>query len=233
MMIHLANAEPETFWPHLQWPRFTDRAKNREAIVVLPFFGFHAYDATLPLDLEESIGSEVLKLAVAQVKAEFPLLVCPPVRYLPIAKPTTYCALDFELAYDLGDEVLAAINLCGFRKVILFNTNPFCEEFIDVLGRDMRIKHKLQMFCVNMSGLGLDLDLERVPRSMGVGRDGESTLDAEALNKARTLLEAIGAGTAGDQALLTQMTGTLSTLLREIWERAPLANDGEIPFKMD
>jgi hypothetical protein len=39
---------------------------------------------------------------------------------------------------------------------VLFNTSPFLEEWIDVAARDMRVVHDLQMFCVNLSGVGLD-----------------------------------------------------------------------------
>ena len=157
MMTEIANVDKETFWAHQSWPAFADWPDKEEVVVVVPFVGFADWGLGHPLDLEEIVGMEVLRSAVEGVKGTVTLLVVPPLRF--VLGPYANCAfgVDPETAYQFVVEVVQSIHLAGFRKIVLFNTSPWSEDLINkACARDLRIELGLQMFSINLYGLGLD-----------------------------------------------------------------------------
>ena len=157
MMTEIANVDRETFWAHQSWPSLADRPDKEKVIVVVPFVGYADWGLGHPLDLEEIVGMAVLRRAVEGVKGAIPILVVPPLRF--VLGPYANCAftIDPETAYRFVEEVVESIHLAGFRKVVLFNTSPWSEDLINkACARDLRIEFGLQIFSVNLYGLGLD-----------------------------------------------------------------------------
>ena len=157
MMTEIANVDRETFWAHQSWPSLADRLDKERVIVVVPFAGYADWGLGHPLDLEEIVGMTVLRRAVEDVKGAIPILVVPPLRF--VLGPYGNCAftIDPETAYQFVVEVVESIHLAGFRKVVLFNTSPWSEDLINkACARDLRIEFGLQIFSVNLYGLGLD-----------------------------------------------------------------------------
>lgn len=187
MFIKIADSDIPSTWAHYTWTKIYNWPDKDETLIVVPLHGFADWGLGLGMDVEETIGSAVLKESIQKVGLDGKILVTPPVRFQPQPFANAAFSLDFETAYDLVDSVLESIKLTGFKKVILFNTGPYNEQFTDIMGRDMRIKHGLQMFCVNISGLGLDLHPYRQVASTGMGSANRGPAIAADREKARAL----------------------------------------------
>lgn len=169
MFIKIADSDVQSSWAHHSWTKIYNWPDKDETLVVVPLHGFADWGLGLGMDVEETIGTAVLNASIQKAELGTKILVTPPIRFQPQPFANASFTLDFETAYDLVDSVLESIKLTGFKKVILFNTGPYNEQFTDIMGRDMRIEHALQMFCVNLSGLGLDLHPCRQTSAMGMG----------------------------------------------------------------
>jgi creatinine amidohydrolase len=205
----LCLADDATFWPWHRWPDFARWPDRDATVVVVPLAGCADWGLDAPLDAEETVALAVLAAAAPLRAGKFPLLVLPPLRF--VLGPTPECAfaVDPPLAHAFIAETAASIAAAGFRRIVLYNASPWNEELIDAAARDLRIERGLQMFCVNLSALGLDFD---------AARSG----DRRAL---RSLLATLPASSPE----LTAAAARLAALLGEIAARQPLPHGGVIP----
>lgn len=258
MFINLAEIAIPSAWAHHSWTKLSNWPAKESTLIFVPLNGYADWGLGLGLDVEETIGSAVLNAALAEADLGPRALVIPPLRFQPQPFPNAAFSLDWDTAYELVESVLESIQLTGFRKVILFNTGPYNEHFTDVLGRDMRIKHGLQMFCVNLSGLGLDLhpgrqSTEKAPLSdrerarhlasfllSQAATPGSSPVpnDSDELDAPRSCPPAadpvtLDAAHAAGPEILAAAAAHLARLIGEIDARAPLPFDGKIQFKTD
>jgi len=115
------------------------------------------------LDAEEVVLTTVLKAAAERRPEGVRLLVLPPLRF--VLGPTEWCAFPVKppVAHALIREVAESVAAAGFRRIVLFNASPWNEDLVDAAARDLRIALGLQMFCINLSALGLDFHVTRSP----------------------------------------------------------------------
>lgn len=182
-------------------------------LVVVPVAGMADHGAGLPLDIEERVLMRVVRAASRQRAESVRLLVVPPLRF--VTGPATpdggaAFAVDAPEAHAFVDEVCASLAASGFRRIVLCNASPWNEEVCDAAARDIRIARGLQMFCVNLSALGL----------------GFSGGDATKWTRI-----AAHSASDGDEPAVTAAGARLAGLLEEIAGRPPLVNDGRISTK--
>ncbi len=206
-------ADEDTFWPNFSWAEIAALPHKDSVVVVVPVAGMADWGLGAPLYLEEIVLSAVLRQA-SLARGDLPLLVTPPVRF--VVGPGHDCAFPLPppAACALLEEVVLSVKASGFTKVVLLNSSPFNEELCDAVARDLRIAHGMQMFCVNMSALGLDLDPTRNPdrrpiAALFVALDGSSPGDAPL-------------------AALDGASVHLAALLREVHGRPPLPQEGRM-----
>jgi len=204
----LAQENPKTAWAHHRWPYFSEPREAAGNLAILPLYGFQDWAPDFPLDIEELVGSRLLSEAMESLKSAMSVLTLPPIRFLFRGSEKQFFGSDPETIHLLLEEVLQSISKSGFRKVVLFNTNPWNEAFIDVVARDARIAFQLQMFCINLSGLGLNFHPDREDAIHPV---------------AQACLE----GKAPDPTFGMK----LRNLLQEILDRPVLKENGAIPEK--
>lgn len=243
----LCIADDATFWPWRRWPEFHRWPDRERTLVVIPLAGSADWGLGHPMDAEETVLMSVLREASLQRPSNLPLLVLPPVRF--VLGPDAGCAfaVDPPLAHGLLAELLASVSASGFRKVVLYNSSPWNEEFIAAVARDNRIALGLQIFRISLSGLGLDLHPTR-SQTRGqfqtlvtalTGREPETPAGVAAGPSARRwgdesvhpLLDApvpLAVARDAGASLLAAAAGKLLGLLDEIDVRAPLANGGKI-----
>lgn len=243
----LCIADDATFWPWHRWPEFHHWPDRERTLVVVPLAGSADWGLGHPLDAEETVLMSVLREASLRRPAGLRLLVLPPVRFVLGPDPGCAFAVDPPLAHALLAELLGSVAAAGFRKVVLYNSSPWNEEFIAVVARDQRIALGLQLFRISLSGLGLDLHPTR-SQSRGqfqtlvtslTGREPEAPPSGVAPPAPRPwgdervyplpdppapLAQARDVGAA----LLSATAGHLLRLLGEIDARAPLPHGGKI-----
>lgn len=207
----LCLADEATFWPWLPWTDFARWPDKAGTTVVLPVTGFADWGLDAPLDAEETVALSVLRAASARpALPPGKLLVLPPQRF--VVGPSASCAfpVDVPTAHAALDEWCASVAAAGFRRIVIYNSSPWNEELVDAAARDIRIARGLQMFCVNLSALGLDF---------APWRDGERTA-------LRALLAELA--TTADGPLLAAASAHLARLIVEISARPPLPRDGAL-----
>jgi creatinine amidohydrolase len=154
--VRICLADDSSFWPWLKWPDFAKLSDRAKTLVVVPIAGMA--DAALghPLDSEETVLMTVLKAAAKARPGGLQLLVLPPLRF--VLGPRDSCAFPVcpPLAHAIIREVVDSVKASGFHRVILLNASPWNEDLVDAAARDLRISLGIQMFCINLSALGLD-----------------------------------------------------------------------------
>lgn len=153
----LCIADDATFWPWHRWPEFSRWPEPERTLVVVPLAGTADWGLGHPLDAEETVLMHVLRAASLQRSSTLPLLVVPPLRFVLGPDPGCAFPLDPPTAHALLADALGSIAASGFRKIVLYNSSPWNEEFISVAARDLRVALGLQIFRISLSGLGLDL----------------------------------------------------------------------------
>jgi creatinine amidohydrolase len=156
----------------------------------------------------------IVKEASLRRPPDLSILVLPPLRFA--LGPKDFCAfpIDPDVACNQLEEVASWVAAAGFSKILLFNASPWNEELTKAVGRDLRISRKLQMFCVQLSALGLNFDPVR-------GED-------------RAKVKSVLAGLTDEatvNAPLGQAAARFGAMLVEMAKRPPLANGGELPTK--
>jgi len=243
----LCIADDATFWAWRRWPEFVQGKTPPRAMVVVPIVGMADWGLGHPLDVEETVLLHVLRAVSVAREPGLPLLVVPPLRFVLGPDPGCAFPVDPPVAHELVGEVLGSIAASGFRRVVLFNASPWNEEFIAVAARDNRIAHRLQIFRISLSGLGLDLHPTRsqVRRKVQTlvtaltGKEPEPPRDGSAPpvrqgwgDESVTPLAGPALPLAQAQAegavILAEAAAHLLTLLDEIYLRPPLAHDGAI-----
>lgn len=249
----LCNADKSTFWSNYSWKQFVELPDKDNCIVILPIVGFADWGLGHGLDAEETLLTEVLKRSVEKKKEALDFRVTPPLRFALGPYVHNFFGVDPDLGHAMVEEIIGCIKIAGFKKVVLFNSSPWNEEFIDVIGRDVRISHQLSLFCVNLAGLGFDLHPERSKVRREVQTvltylTGESPEPVEAVSSQcldaplspgncsemlPVMEEALGLEEAAELAevLLEKAARQLSVLFDEILAHPLLPNGGKIPLK--
>lgn len=218
--IQICTADEATFWPWRRWPEFAAWPDKATTVVIIPITGFADYGLVRGLDAEEAVLMSIVKEASLHRPTSLSLLVIPPVRFS--LGPKEYCAfpIDPEVACNQLEEIASWVGAAGFTKILFFNASPWNEELTKAVGRDLRISRRLQMFCVQLSALGLDFDPVRGGDRSKL-KSVLSALTGEPGSEAETL---------GKEALM-QVSARFGAMLVEMSKLPPLANAGELPTK--
>jgi len=188
-------------------------SEKESVLVVLPIVGFSDWRLGLPLDLEETLSVSVLAESSKQLASTIRHLVLPPLRFVIGSSESSFFSMDLDSAHEALREMVVSVKESGFRKVVFYNSSPWNEELLNVAGRDLRIELGMQMFCINLAGIGLDL------------MPGRSSTRGDC--------EVLGANSPTDEGkfVLEKSAGKLVGLLEEVAARPPLADRGAIPKK--
>ncbi|NBB80700.1 MAG: creatininase family protein [Verrucomicrobia bacterium] len=236
MQHKLYNGNDAFAWHARRWPQFADDVAPETKLVIQPVYSIADWAMGRPLDAEEVVGSAVLNGALEATHNDIAALALPPIRYTPRQSRGTAFHLDIEVAHQVLIQTVRSAARSGLQRFVLFNTSPFLEEWIDVAARDLRVDYDLQLFCVNLSGVGLDFHPIR-----GGPREGLDSILTELLGcaaepvapKAGAELDLIPSAAVktnpphdrhenGAGALLAQVVADLARLLREIETHPPL-----------
>ena len=159
----LCVADGATFWPWRTWPEFASWPDRERTLVVLPLAGLADWGLGHALDAEETLLMGILREASLRRPWNLPLLVLPPLRFAFGPDPGSAFAVGPPVVHGLLAEIAASVVASGFRRLLLLNSSPWNEEVCAAASRDLRLRHDIQVFRVNLPGLGLDLHPSRSP----------------------------------------------------------------------
>ena len=252
MNTNLCITNMDTFWPRFSWLDFKNRPDKNETVAVLPIVGMADWGLGLPLDAEEVMSLSVIKEASQLAQAEVPHVTLPPLRFVLGHDDLCCFAMEPKAAHDSLAEIALSVKQSGFRKLVLYNSSPWNEDLADAAGRDLRISLGLQMFSINLSGLGLDLlpgrsnnrsscralasyllDAAPEPVSPRSGDPIENFRATPSETPSDEIPELAFADLKrqGEQTLQSSAR-QLASLLKEVYERKPLPNEGALPSKL-
>ena len=146
---------------HRFWSRYTARefaALDRGSLIaVLPVGAVEQHGPHLPLSVDQAILDGIIAAAAPLIPAECPALFLPT---LPVGKSNEHSAWPGTLTFsaqtlmamwmEIGDSVAAA----GVRKLVLLNSHGGQIAPMDIVARDLRVKHNMLTVAANWFAMG-------------------------------------------------------------------------------
>jgi creatinine amidohydrolase len=147
---------------HRFWADYTAKdfaaLPRKDLIAVLPVGAVEQHGPHLPLSVDQTIVDGMIAAAVALMPDDLPVLILPT---LGIGKSNEHSqwpgTLTFSAATlmamwtDIGTSVAAA----GVRKLVFLNSHGGQIAPMDIVARDLRIKHEMLVVAANWFAMGL------------------------------------------------------------------------------
>ena len=159
--MHFADHFPSRYWAACTSAHFAAaRAQGlmEHTIAVLPLGATEQHGPHLPLQVDSAIANALVQSAIAALTPTTPALFLPtlPVGYSP--EHSSFggtLTLKAETLLRLWTDVAESAAASGIRKLVLFNTHGGQAGFMDIVGRDLRMRLGLTVYCVNWYQLPL------------------------------------------------------------------------------
>jgi creatinine amidohydrolase len=117
-----------------------------EVVAVLPVAATEQHGPHLPVRVDAAINAGIVAKAVEMMPAQLPVLVLP---MMPVGKSNEHHAFPgtlslshetlFRLWFDIGESVHRA----GCRKLIIFNSHGGQPQVVDIVARELRVRHEM------------------------------------------------------------------------------------------
>lgn len=144
------------------WADYTARdfkALDRENLIaVLPVGAIEQHGPHLPLSVDQAIIDGIVEATIPLIPETCPALFLPT---LPVGKSNEHSEWAGTLTFsaqtllsmwmDIGDSVAAA----GVKKMVLLNSHGGQIAAMDIVARDLRVKHKMLTVAANWFAMGL------------------------------------------------------------------------------
>ncbi len=146
------------YWANHTSPALAELAKS-DPVAVLPIGAIEQHGPHLPLAVDTDINCGLVSATVELLaRTDLPVLFLPT---MPVGKSSEH--LDFAGSLSFSTQTLIAmwmeIGACvaasGVRRLVFFNSHGGQVAPMDIVARDLRIKHDLLTFSCNWFGLGL------------------------------------------------------------------------------
>lgn len=154
------------FWADLTTRDFAHIQASADvgsAVAVLPVAAIEQHGPHLPVSVDTTIVDSVIAAAVPRLPNDLPVLFLPTQQ---VGKSNEHQAFPGTLTLsvetlirvwmELGDCVARA----GIRKLVLFNSHGGQITVMDIVARDLRVRHGMQVFSSNWFSLPLPAEVE-------------------------------------------------------------------------
>lgn len=183
-------ALPSRFWRDLSTGDFATLDMSN-AIVVLPVAATEQHGPHLPVSVDASINEGILAATLEKIASDLPVLVLP---QQAIGKSDEHNRFPGTLSIsvetlishwkDIGDSVARA----GVRKLVFFNSHGGNPPVMDIVARDLRIRHGMLAVMANWYDL-VDLDAFFDPAEVRHGIHGGEIETSMMLSLAPDLID--------------------------------------------
>jgi creatinine amidohydrolase len=142
---------PRRRWEEMTTEEFRLLDVSR-AIAILPVAAIEQHGPHLPLAVDALINAGILERTLEFLSPDLPVTVLPA---LPIGRSDEHgdypgtLSLSPETVIRLWGEVAAGVARAGLRKLAIFNSHGGQPQLLDIVGRELRIKHKMLVVQVN------------------------------------------------------------------------------------
>lgn len=147
---------------HRHWSHYTARdfaaLDHENLIAVLPVGAIEQHGPHLPLSVDQAIVDGVVEAAIQILPDDLPVLFLPT---MPVGKSNEHSEWPGTLTFsaqtlmamwsEIGDSVAAA----GVRKLVLLNSHGGQIAPMDIVARDLRVKHKILTVAANWFAMGM------------------------------------------------------------------------------
>ncbi|MFN7223933.1 MAG: creatininase family protein [Paracoccaceae bacterium] len=145
------------FWAHYTAKDFAELSRG-ELIAVLPVGAIEQHGPHLPLAVDQAIVDGMVAATLPLLPDDLPVLFLPT---MPVGKSNEHTAWPGTLTFsaatlmamwsEIGDSVAAA----GVRKLVILNSHGGQIAPMDIVARDLRVKHKMLVVAANWFAMGL------------------------------------------------------------------------------
>lgn len=147
---------------HRFWADYTARdfaeLPRDQLIAVLPVGAVEQHGPHLPLSVDQAILDGILAATLPLIPADLPALILPT---LAVGKSDEHSAYPGTLTFsaatlmamwsDIGDSVARA----GVRKLVILNSHGGQIAPMDIVARDLRLRHKMLVVAANWFAMGM------------------------------------------------------------------------------
>jgi creatinine amidohydrolase len=136
---------PTRFWSEMSWPDF-EAADMTRTIAVLPIAAVEQHGPHLPVGVDTFIMEGYLRLSVARLPPDLPVLFLP---VQAIGKSNEHrdypgtLALSAQTAISAWTEIGESVRRTGCRKLIIINSHGGNVPVIDIVARDLRVRQAM------------------------------------------------------------------------------------------
>lgn len=135
-----------------------DRLDKTRAIAILPVAATEQHGPHLPLSVDTDLVNGIIARTLGHLSADLPALFLPTqtVGFSPehMAFPGTL-SLSSETLIRLWTEIANAVAQHGVRKMLIFNSHGGQAGLLDVVARDLRMRHQMLVYTCNWYQLPL------------------------------------------------------------------------------
>jgi creatinine amidohydrolase len=171
---------PTRFWAEMSWTDF-EAADMARTIAVLPVAAIEQHGPHLPVGVDTFIMEGYLRLAVERLPPDMPVLFLP---VQAIGKSNEHrdypgtLTLSAQTAMSAWTEIAESVRRAGCRKLIIVNSHGGNVPVIDVVARDLRVRHAMLVVTASWHRFGYPDGLFAASeRTHGIhGGDAETSL---------------------------------------------------------
>lgn len=138
---------PRRHWQDMSSDEFA-KLDAAQAIALLPVAAIEQHGPHLPVSTDACINQGVLAGALEQMPDDLPVTVLP---MLPVGKSNEHLAfpgtltLSAETLIRVWTEVGECVARTGIKKLVLFNSHGGQPQVMDIVARDLRVRHGMMV----------------------------------------------------------------------------------------
>ena len=150
---------PSRFWAQVSAYDFALAQTNglaADTVAVLPVGAVEQHGPHLPLSVDASLIDGVVAAAQSQLPADLPVLFLPPQNIGLSVEHTNYAGtltLEPATLITLWTQLGACVARAGLKKLLLLNGHGGQVSVMDIVARELRIKHGLLVYSASWFGL--------------------------------------------------------------------------------
>ena len=148
---------PRPYWQDMTTEEL-GRLDTSRVIAILPVGAIEQHGPHLPVGTDACIGQGIALRALALLPENLPATVLP---MLPVGKSNEHLAfpgtltLSAETLIRVWTEVGECVARAGIRKLVLFNSHGGQPQIMDIVARDLRVRHAMLVVAYSWYAAGL------------------------------------------------------------------------------